>query len=155
MHSAVGRGSFPARECTCPFTRLNAKVVAFARTRPAALQGVLRVLAAGSTRSTKSRFAVSGFDRTALHTAPMLVFVSLACKRAALMRYSISVKGVQRCCLSAAWKFEKFVSQLEAENRNALQQSVPVKTTIKMSSLTPPGTCPPDGVGLVPGTTVC
>ena len=42
MHSAVGRGSFPARECTCLFTRLRAKVVAFARTRPVALQGVLR-----------------------------------------------------------------------------------------------------------------
>ena len=40
MHSAVGCGSFPARECTYSFTHLRAKVVAFACTRPAALQGV-------------------------------------------------------------------------------------------------------------------
>ena len=76
MHSAVGWGSFPARECTCPFTRLSAKVVAFARTRQAALQGVLRVRAAGSTRSTKSRVGLQSAGTVGLsHTSPPCVLI--------------------------------------------------------------------------------
>ena len=57
----------------CPCTCLTTKATALARTRPVALQGGIQGLAAASARSAKSRFAVSGYGRTAPHIAPMRV----------------------------------------------------------------------------------